>query len=215
MTATGSSSVGTAVHNGSFDNLDFGVNGAQWRLVACGFRVRYSGTVLNQSGRIATIEHPNHLTWVSENMEGLLQYDNATPRDFDRKWHSVTYQPIYPDEMTYTQNTGVPGPASSNYFLAAAFNGSPGQSYSIEWVQHAEYVGHIARGKSPNVSDTSATQQIISKIGSVASHIVSSAADHIAANPSQTVNVIRTLLTMKQGPSQRVLANHAFQHTEL
>jgi hypothetical protein len=202
MSTTATSAIAVANHNGPFSSADLGPDVAQWRLVACGVRVRYSGTTLNQSGRISTLEHPNHLTFSGFNMNEVMEFDNAVPLDFDRKWHTCTYQPMAPDEMTYTQNSTAPV-STGNYFFALVFNGVAGEAYSIEYVQHCEYIGQLARGKTPTMTDTSATQQIASKIGSVASHVLSSAADHISKNPGQTVNVIRTLLAYSQTPSQR------------
>lgn len=213
FSATNSATIDVFTHNGPFDNLDFAPNLVQWRLVGLGLRVRYSGTELNRSGRISTLEHPNHQDFVGFTPNDVMGFDNAVPVDFDRRWHCCTYQPIFPVEMNYSVGTAIAGTSAGNYFLAITLNGVAGQSISIEYVQHAEYIGSPARGKTPNTSDPSLTQQIASKIGSVASHVLSTAADQMTKHPAQTVHILRNLLAFHHGPSQRVIANMA--HNEL
>lgn len=103
------------------------------RLVSAGIRFRYRGTQLNMGGSAIGIAEPNHAS-----------LDNATPtvtssvlksnyqlvevENPDRKFHSVTWQPINMEEMAYHNNTT--RPSSLNAWNMAIMVDGPGTSAS-------------------------------------------------------------------------------------
>jgi len=179
--------------NSNFSTTDFATDGVQQRLVALGLRVRYIGTELNRSGRISMCENPNHESWVGTVVNDFRLYDNATSDDFNRTWHTCTYQPISAAEFAYGAGN-YPPVTDQNHFLALAFSGVDGEGYELELVQHHELIGSTARSKTPNSANTSFTENIISKLGSWSSYAVNKAINAAQDNPNATYQLLKTLL---------------------
>jgi hypothetical protein len=124
----------------------------QARLVGCGARIRYVDTELNRGGTITSMEHPNHHDLDAFSLPNLQDYDKGTTQQVDRKWHSVTWQPISSTELQYTITTHPIRTGSGGndaYNLIIFVTGVPGVKYEFEVVQHLEYTGPPARGKTP------------------------------------------------------------------
>jgi hypothetical protein len=202
-------SLGTGIvivsSNSNFATADFGTDGVQQRLVALGLRVRYTGTELNRSGRISMCEHPNHDTWVGTVMDDFRLYDNATSADFDRSWHTCTYQPISAAEFAYGDGN-YPPVSDQNHFIVIQFSGVDGEGYEFEMVQHHELIGSKARSKTPNSASTSITENIISKLGSWSSYAVNKAINAAGDNPNAAYQLVKTLLFTTPSPQSLTYA---------
>lgn len=80
-------------------------------------------------------------------MAQLQSYDKAVTQTVDRDWKSVTWQPARRAEYDYF-NTPYAG-GNNAWSMAICFTGTPGATYSVEYVVKMEYLGYFVRGKTP------------------------------------------------------------------
>jgi len=118
------------------------------RIVSFGIRLRYTGTELNRSGSIVTVEEPNHISLNGRSVADLLLLDRTTQQQVDREWHTALYQPtaLATEKSGEVQFTN--GYPAGNEFLAVTITGVPGETFDWEYVINNEYIGSPARAKT-------------------------------------------------------------------
>jgi len=119
------------------------VGGAQIRLVAAGLKCNYSGTTLEQSGRIVLVRQPGNSQLWGASHSTLLARPTSTQIPCTRATHFVTYYPDDPYFLGYHPLSAwdVGSSYQQSYSLGILFNGQPNQTYQIEAVAYFEVIG--------------------------------------------------------------------------
>jgi len=146
--------------NTPFAYADIGAGAAgtdEWgfRVYAAGLRVRYTGSELNKAGSVVGLVQPANGGWgASTNIDSILSHDDAHVTDCSRKWHSITWTPVRPDEYEYVTKTSVFDTLESGVgCMLIQISGIAGETYAFEAWAHAEVIGAMARGKAHRMSD--------------------------------------------------------------
>lgn len=148
-------SVANAMTNALFSSANLSATTLQYRTVACGMRLRYTGTELNRAGTVYSIIEPDHRPLGTANLVTLQSYDQCSNEPFSREWHEVVYTgPIYPDEITYAPSTTY-AENQINNIMALFITCPAATALTFDWevFGHYEYVGPLARGGTGGISD--------------------------------------------------------------
>ena len=121
-----------------------GANSPLVRLVACGIRVKYSGTELNRGGIIVPMRamgSQDNLT--ATNGASVLQRQDHSPEECDRKWHGSVFTPCYPSAYEFSVSLypiNGAGSVASSFKQGVLFTGTAGQSYFFDLVRYWEVI---------------------------------------------------------------------------
>lgn len=98
--------------NSPYGTASFTSQTGSTRLVACGIRVKYSGTVMNRAGMVFAIQNRNHtsLDGLSSPQIGVMPNALVTVTT-DNEWVNVVYTPNDPTDFDFylPQNRGASG----------------------------------------------------------------------------------------------------------
>lgn len=114
----------------------------QGRIVACGVRVRYTGTELNMGGQVcmSVINGPD-AGFGGLTKSQVLSEPSSDIRAVSRKWIQTSWNPAYPDAFAYDSSTfGMTAGGVSNGRILVMVTGEPGNTYQIEIVRYYELV---------------------------------------------------------------------------
>jgi len=141
-----------------------------WRVVAAGIKMKYSGAPLNRQGTYVLYENQNNDAQLTDNPvtteSDLLQMDTGvTQLAIDEREHFVVWHPRnkwdfdYISESTFDLETNsftVSEVARYVPLLIAAFGGEPGATVTFDIVVHYEFVGSGIPSKTKSESDQGA-----------------------------------------------------------
>lgn len=136
--------------NSDYTSASFSAQALQWRPVACGVRVRYTGTELNRGGTVYAIEQPDHIDLSGSTITDLLKYDACHRFAVDRSWTDVCWAPVSMSDTDYTNGNT---PIGVLALMIQAPSATTSISFDFEMFIHVELIGRAARGKSPSHSD--------------------------------------------------------------
>jgi len=126
------------------------------RLVACGLRVRYTGTELNRGGIII----PCRAVSPHDNLSGsttatILYRQDHSILECDRKWHGCVYQPGFPAAYEWTANSTAALTANANNCrMGVMVTGTAGNTFAFDVVRYFEVVQNDTNPGSPTYSPT-------------------------------------------------------------
>lgn len=193
-----------------------------FRVVACGLRLRYIGTELNRGGRYICHRLPSVQNYGNFTSEDILTRPDAVSTPVDRKWHGVSYAPTSEEDYSYKNtpdaipNSGITDIPRAN--MIVFIDSTPGNQFEFELVYYHEFVPGNYRvdggipGSSPSHSDVpgiSAIRNVLQdKIVQPGPSAYTTAFNWLAEN---TVNTMSTLATvaMKNPAATRALINAA------
>lgn len=132
------------------------------RVVCAGVRIRYAGSEINQSGIVHAVEEPNHYTLNAASLAYVSNYESYFRCPVSKKWCTLTYNPVDPEEYEYQQDAAE-DPATVGNLLAYRMNhhymgfivqGVAAQSlFEVEAVAIIEVVGANIRDLKQATSD--------------------------------------------------------------
>ena len=146
-----------------------GTTSVQARMVACGLRVRYSGTEGGRSGTIVCYEEQDHQSLTAETYLSSQQAPSSiTSRPSgDGTWDGTVCSsgPVSPQELEFTSlvypNTAPLSQLPTSGYLLIAISGLPGDKYDFELFEHIEYIGSSVVAKTPSHADTDQYGKIV------------------------------------------------------
>jgi hypothetical protein len=134
-------------------------NQVQGRIVACGLRIKYVGSLADRNGTVVGFEDPDH-----RNAQTGYNFDTLSTNpcsmmeriggdDWDM---TVCYSgPSDPAHIEFLNSTT---PLNNSIFMIAAVSGAAGDVYETEYYSHIEYIGGIVVAKTASHSDPNAIQ---------------------------------------------------------
>lgn len=134
--------------NSPFTTSTIGDNSAIYRLVACGVRMRYTGSELNRGGRAIAICHPAHSTLDSMAFSDVEAYENIMSRPITNDWVCAVHQPISTPEVNFVASTS--GHAD---YLGVMVQAVAGVGFEFDVYAHLEFTGATVVGKQPGLVD--------------------------------------------------------------
>jgi len=138
-------------NNSELTDSDFTNKLVQGRVVGCGIRIRYTGKQVDMNGTVYALEEPAHLKTTAMTIEDLRGYDRVKTMPFSREWVVATWQPVLPEETTFsTSSYGTLAPSTPLIILIDCQGAPAGTTYPFEWefYLHYEAIGSAARGKT-------------------------------------------------------------------
>jgi len=130
------------------------------RLVCGGVRIRYAGSEVNQSGIVHAFEQPNHFSATGLGIGAYSQYESYFKCPVSKKWCTLTYNPVYPEEYQYMTDAALDNAAptfthpANNHFMGFVVQGlAPGALIEYEAMIVMEVVGPNVRDLTPSSSD--------------------------------------------------------------
>lgn len=168
--------------NASLQSASFTAKKAQARIVACGVRVRYRGTKLQQNGTITAFEEPNHEDTSIMTFEDVLSYQKAEMTPLTRGWCVATFQPVQPMEFSYSSepdfwdSTGTEANPLTVLISAASPNGD--LPFEWEYYCHYEAIGSDVQGKSRSHLAPIESSKGIAALANAPSGIMSAISNH-------------------------------------
>lgn len=184
--------------------------GVRIRLVGAGVRITYVGTELNMGGQYTLVRAQGNSTLTGISPSAATAYQQSTITGVTRRTVGMTYHPANADLLdyqplsTFDSAATPPGNYGGVYPYAIYFNGTPGNSFSIEVVSYWELTGrnfdvykshsdsegysavlNVAQDTRPSTSSFSSVfNSALSKIGNAAmtgiSHVVEKASSAAA-----------------------------------
>lgn len=140
-----------------YSSASFATAGLKGRIVATGFRVRNITSMLNRGGSVYVFRDPdgNSLVGSGLTVAAIAQYaqqGNWKVADASGDWSTLIYNKTDPDDYDYNANSQPLGTADciGCYFTGAG----TAQTYEIEIVTHAEYIGTNGGFTLPGVTRT-------------------------------------------------------------
>jgi len=132
--------------------------GVKYRVVAAGFRLRYTGNFTLQSGVLHFVQEPDHGSLSNQNIDAFGKfesyYSDAVKQD---TWHSMSYAPVNLEEFNLDRDAisnATLTDQNNFHFMGVLIAGAPtNASFQYEVITHFEAVGNIVRGKTDTPSD--------------------------------------------------------------
>lgn len=128
-------------------------NAALARLVACGLRIRYSGTELNRGGDLImcrALGKQDFLDSMSTNT--ILQRQDHNVEAVTRRWHMSVWNPAFPDAVTYQVVNSAITSAGTSFRMGALVTGTAGNTYQYDIVRYWEIVSNDSSAATPTYS---------------------------------------------------------------
>lgn len=206
ITASAAAGSSAASSNSPYDSTAFGTakDKRQFRLIAAGIRVRYSGTELNRGGSVYGLTHPDHQT--------LHTYDESTLLAFERmhsspvtskKWEEISWLPARPDEYQYGSTVTAGFPTNTNTYMGFLIKrpGTTDVVFDFECFAHFEVIGG-GETVVPRMGDMIGGSGLINAFSDGVDY-VNSAADRYSNLVSKTVKAIQNMSGFAQllGPA--------------
>lgn len=147
VTGTG---VAADTSNSPYDAAAFGndptTGDMQYRLVAAGLRIRYTGTELERGGRCSGLAEPDHRSLTGATLAIMRGYDQASSVPVDGKWHKVLWTPARETDYHYSSTAPNSGNSPTMAFMVIAPSATS-LPFEYEAFGHFELIGAQARGK--------------------------------------------------------------------
>ena len=131
--------------NSPFPIASFGASTVEYRMVAYGIRVMYTGKELDRGGSFYVLEEPNHSDLTGMNAAAVMSFDKARRWPIKRQWVTVNYVPVRPSDTEFTSNTFAYTPFLGILFTCPAAD----MTFDYEVFAHYEFIGADARNKTP------------------------------------------------------------------
>jgi len=144
--------------NSDYVSGQFGINDIQFKVVACGLRIRYTGTNLNMGGTIVALSDPSHNSLQGRNYGQFQAEVTSKQFSFGRSWINILYKPVLTQELDNHFSAGLvtPAPTDPTFFMGAFVNSAvPGQPFEFEYYAVYEFEGANVRGQTPSHADPS------------------------------------------------------------
>lgn len=170
-----------------------GVSYRSMRVVGCGVRVRYIGTVLNRGGRIATACLPFDPNINGLGITNILSFPDVILQQVDDKWHGCYFRAQLQSDMTYYQAGAVNCTdfAGHNRLAIMVESAAAGAAFEVEITRFLEFLpggdGLSVPGVSRSDSDIQGLSWVRNILGSVSSSYVGQTAWNAALRSAQTV----------------------------
>lgn len=128
--------------NSPFNNASLiGPRQPEFRLVACGLRVRYTGALLNQGGTLLLFRNPgNEVINSPSSFSDLSAYDVAGVGTATSRWRGVNYRPDTQTQLSYQPSAFF---SAGNRMIIYVQGVAPAQPYLAEIVQYWECLTYI------------------------------------------------------------------------
>lgn len=155
-TNSATAGVSAALSNAPNSLATYAASLLQWRIVAVGLRVRYSGTELNRAGDFFCLVEPDHVNMDAYSAALMGNYHSCSVEPVTRGWHTVVWHPIDANDYMYKSDSSMPGTAtdSGDAPMAIAIGGGvPNESLYFEVFCHYEVIGRNARGATSMPGD--------------------------------------------------------------
>lgn len=124
----------------------------QFRLVACGVRIRYIGTELNRGGQKIGLMDPTRSSLDGHGIADFNAEITSVKFPIAREWTSVLYRPVDNADLTFATSI-TPGYNFSMGFIVQGASSTTPLEYEYELYSVVEYQGRIARGQTPSHYD--------------------------------------------------------------
>jgi hypothetical protein len=162
---TGTTGSESASSNGYFNSGDWGSgqSGKQYRPVACGLRVRYTGPERYRGGRIILLHHPEDADLDGTTSSDLLAFGEVANESFaDDDWHMVSWTPTHTAaDFFSSSHTAITGGGTMD--IAIIIENGSGQSVGFEWEARWFYeVAGNTPAKTPSEADPVGYSAVVS-----------------------------------------------------
>lgn len=151
VTAYGAVGVQRYQSDSQWTSGEFGANTSQARIVACGLRIRYTGTELNRGGRICGVVSPTHGDLTGMDIATAQAYKDVHTSAVDRNWHTIRYTPMRSSETDFTTPSTTIAPYMA--FMVDAPTAGTSLPFEYEAFLHYEVVGGEAQFEKPDPPD--------------------------------------------------------------
>lgn len=133
--------------------------GFNYRVVAAGLRIKYTGNQLTRGGRIVALQEPSHLTLATLTATSMLAYPEAKQISITEEddWITLLYRPVDTDDFDFTNVippwNGVNGGYLGFWVSSHDSTGAQIQAFEFEAYVMLEFMGYNVTGKSPSYAD--------------------------------------------------------------
>lgn len=142
-----------------YSKIDLDELKIQKRLVAVGVRCKYIGKLMDQQGIVYALEEPDHNNILTLSFNQLTQFQYTRPDRVGqmKDWDSTaSYSgPVSPQELEYAQAL------VTDSILGLVVSGGSNDNYEYEIVEHYEYIGTKAAGRTPSHADAHAFGKVM------------------------------------------------------
>lgn len=153
----------TAESNSEYTASQIGTdsNQIQFRRVACGIRVKYIGTKLNQGGFTVGFMDPDHNSLAGRGISDILGEEQAVREGSQQgKWFNVLYRAVHNSDFDFSSSLPVWSSSvdsSESAFFMGIFVQAPDSALSATFQWEAywcyEMIGKTIRGTTPSHVD--------------------------------------------------------------
>jgi hypothetical protein len=168
--------VGFSSSNSDYVHTVFGASGtgAEWRVVSCGLRIRYTSTELNRGGQIFALTEPSHNSVQNFSQGDINGYTETKWFPVtDRDWVTIVWYPILSYEFDFSNTFILFNPVGGAYLAQASFPmvfyiTAPGTPITFDYECFAVYElnGLHIQGKTVSHADASGFASVHSAIAS-------------------------------------------------
>lgn len=140
--------------NAQFSYLQVGplASQLQFRVVACGVRIRYIGTENNRGGSKTGLSDPTHDTLIGRTVVNFNAEETSKRFAVNRNWTQVLYRPVITNELEYAPQIYSTACPNMGFIIQGASNTTP-LEYEFEVYAIGEYQGRDARGQTSSHYD--------------------------------------------------------------
>lgn len=182
--------------------------GVRSRLVSCGVRVEYVGTMLNMGGQICGFFDPDHNPVAEVAASSYPQWDVATITqrpyaELEAVRSNMNFEistfAANPEDTTYQMGSYPYATAYSSSLATTAcgvivVTGEPGNRFRMELVEHIEYIGTPASsGLSPSHADSKGFEIVSQAAGQLALRTASTSARPAVEMPKLIKEAVKSL----------------------
>jgi len=142
--------------NSDYVVAQIGTQLVQYKVVAHGLRIRYTGTELNRGGTIVAFSDPSHNSLQARTYANFQAELTSRQFPFGREWINVLYKPVVTSDLNTTGLFPTFTPATNDptfyngFFINSAVAGSP---FEFECYTLFEFEGAPVRGQTASHAD--------------------------------------------------------------
>jgi hypothetical protein len=195
MALNDTANINLDLSNAPYLETDIGQSGnnLSYRIVACGLRVRYTGTELDRGGTIHALVDPTHDPMLNRTIANFGAEKQTRRLPVNRSWSSIIYRPAHQDELLMLEaapaaNTKSPAiTVTSGSFswymgmLIAPANATSLPSFEYEAAVICEYQGRNVRGQKMTHADPVGLSAAIQAVANVVPTQQPADAIHVSA----------------------------------
>lgn len=135
---------GTGIVFGNMSRMPYSTSaltsatGPRFRIAAIGFRIRYTGKLMDRGGSMILVRHPDNEDLTNMTYDQIVGLNNSVRVPVTDRWSTVNWLPVNAHDQAFDKYTTGLSKHSLGAFIAGPV---PGATFDIEIMAFHEYIG--------------------------------------------------------------------------